>query len=266
MEGELAAALHRPPTLVERLNYILDGTTIRGPLVDEPETGERNTSRGRRRRNRRRQTSSPPIAPPHTPPLSPTVPRTPRSPYPSLVGGLSDSPLCHSPLSQWELPPSQRQVTRRRSRGQSPPSSRGPPESEPEQEQEVPTPPGASGGLRAVNLPSGSPRYPRTNPFWCPSPEIPGWEVPGSLSTVGEGLPCSPGPLRSRQQTPDHWDPLPRPEEVSRRRRRPRLQQQHENLRTALKQLSKDAFQLREDIEADLNTFFGKLGIAPQRL
>ncbi|AEO16194.1 E4 [Canis familiaris papillomavirus 8] len=250
----LLLALHRPPTLVERLNYILTGYP---PPNDEPETGERSPARGRRRR-RKERLSSPQFTPPHTPPRSPTALLTPPSPFPSLLGGFSDPPS-----SQWELPPSQRRLAQGRSRGPTPPKH---PES---QRSDSPHPPqqgpGPSASQRIVSLPRGVPRSPRTNPFWFPFTESVEEEGTG-LSVVRGGGNNTPGPLRSRPQTPDHWDPLPRPEEVPRRRRRPRLQQQHEDLRLALQQLGRDAFQLREDIETDLNTFFGKLGIAPHRL
>ncbi|ACU27449.1 E4 [Canis familiaris papillomavirus 5] len=104
---------------------------------------------------------------------------------------------------------------------------------------------------------------------WYPSTQ----ESPPVLSPCPGASPPSQGPdspehyRHPRPRSPD-WDtfqPLPRPTPLPLPDQRPTLQQQKEALEKALRQVSKDAFQLQVDLDADLGRFFGKLGIAPRQ-
>ncbi|AMQ81157.1 E4 [Canis familiaris papillomavirus 20] len=105
--------------------------------------------------------------------------------------------------------------------------------------------------------------------FWYPHTQ----ESPPALSPCpGASPPCVPNspesPVRSRGQLHLRLDldqPLPPPTLLPEHIRRPTLLEQKRALEKALLQVSKDAFQLQVDIDADLGRFFGKLGIAPRR-
>ncbi|AEP82745.1 unnamed protein product [Canis familiaris papillomavirus 10] len=250
-------ALHRPPTFAEKLRYILDGYPQTETFPDTVST-EGPTQRGRRRR--RQQLRSPTL----TPPLSPTPLRHPPSPVQSLLGEAGSFRNGEDPLSQWDIPPPhhrnpflQRPQGSGYSRGPSPlpPVSPG---GSGQGDQELP---GAERSPRRFALPRGVPLSPRTNPNWFPFSEETGEEEFHNQGDVD-----SPRTLHSLSLTPDPWVPLPLPEEAHRRRRRPKLKKQHADLDRALLQLGKDAWELKEELEADLQTFFGKLGIAPRRL
>nr|WKV32427.1 early protein 4 [Canis familiaris papillomavirus type 25] len=243
-------ALHRPPTLVERLQYILDGYPRTDPQLEPPTPQSREGTETRPRRRRRRQQHR---SPAHTPPLSPT----PHLPHRSLLvrsretGEEEEEEEEDPPISQWELPPSQRLLSQLH-RGPSPVclSPRGSDHGD---------------GRLTSHLCDGSPPHrrgnvsPRSTPDWFPFVDDQGHPPTPRRAD-------SPHPLQSRSPSPDQWVPLPRPAEAYRRRQRPRLQKQHENLRGAIHQLERDAWQLQEDVLTDLGTFFGKLGIYPRRL
>ncbi|ANW12191.1 E4 [Canis familiaris papillomavirus 18] len=100
--------------------------------------------------------------------------------------------------------------------------------------------------------------------YWYPDPgdtPHPLSPCPGASPPLSQYTPeCYMSPLlRDRDQRLPRPTPLPLPDT------RPTLYEQKRALERALQQVSKDAFQCLVDVEADLNRFFGKLGIAPRQ-
>ncbi|AEP82752.1 E4 [Canis familiaris papillomavirus 11] len=128
-------------------------------------------------------------------------------------------------------------------------------------------------GACAPTPPLGSP-VETPEEFWFPSTQ----DSPPTLSPCPFLLSPCPGasPPHSVPDSPRHCrrrshrnldldQPLPPPTPLPLPSQRPTLLEQKQALEKALHQVAKDAFQLHVDIDADLDTFFGKLGIAPRR-
>ncbi|QUP08146.1 E4 [Martes foina papillomavirus 1] len=243
----LSPALHRPPTMAERLQALLEGEppTTLPPSVYPP--------RGAWGPMPRRRPPRPPTPARPTQPPPPPPPYAGRAPTPESTDEESD----HGSHRRRHRRSSRRSGDSSRSghRTRDPRAAHGPPEGleSDSEDEDVRRTPQLEWDLEWDHwdpdlTPSRSSNTPSSLGAWAPrNPR----EVPE--------LPQPPSPPETGDEVP-----LPRPTLVGSRRRRPRLQAQRADLRKILDQLARDCFQLRVDVEADLDTFFGKLGIEPR--